>query len=353
MKKVQKALFLTAAFVLCGSIALGASGRSEMPEVVSFGTAGRMGLMDLHGKVVVPPRYLEVSPWSGGLVAARNVKGQTVYLDGSGAEQLTLNPGWLGRSFQKEGAWVQIDGKWGLIDQNKAFVISPTYDSVSDLGFQEGWAVVSSGNRWSFVGPSGEVLGGRTWAGLESFFGGLSKVSIDGTLTGLMDPTGEWVEEPTDKIFKIHSEGWYSVFEKSEPKVSDLRHKDGRRVKGPGVGSFLRAWEGGYLWVDSQDWRSFDEGGPKSAQLWIDGLQISLPGLVGGWEVGSLLNLVVQFPDQGKKNLLVNRKGEILRESQKESYTQAFGNLIRINLPSSAMAVYYQHPSGRIITPPL
>ena len=62
----------------------------------------------------------------------------------------------MASSFSNGLAPVKTNGKWGFIDRNNEFIISPTYDYVDSFRF--GFALVKEGLEYFFINSKGQKM---------------------------------------------------------------------------------------------------------------------------------------------------------------------------------------------------
>ena len=129
---------------------------------VHFSAQGQIALVDESFRVLTPPSFSEIHPFSEDGVAAVSVGGER----GKGA-------------------------KCGLIDRDGRFVLAPEHDFVGDLA--EGHCRVRDEERWSLYTRSGEKLAGDFLLAGD-FAGGLA-FARDGKRGGFLRADGTWAFE--------------------------------------------------------------------------------------------------------------------------------------------------------------
>lgn len=91
----------------------------------------------------------------------------------------------------KEGlALVKVDGKWGFIDTNGEYIISPQFDVAGD--FHEGLAAVGLNRKIGYVNKKGELQIKPQFEEADDFHEGLAGVCLNGKW-GFIDSEGELV----------------------------------------------------------------------------------------------------------------------------------------------------------------
>jgi hypothetical protein len=162
------------------------------------------GFMDAQGRWVVPPAYVDASPFAEGLAAVQK-DGRWGYIDAHG--QWMIEPRFeLAMTFSEGLAAVETDGHWIFIAPTGQTVIAGPFDDA--FPFHDGIAAVQLGEQWGFVDHSGrqvvapqfEELGGAYVRELGSryvpcFSEGLCAASKD-SKWGYIDRKGAWAIEP-------------------------------------------------------------------------------------------------------------------------------------------------------------
>jgi hypothetical protein len=104
--------------------------------------ATRWGLLDDGGRLVVPPRFTRVAPFSEGLAAARDEVGRWGWITPDG--RWAIPPAWLDEAgaFHEGRAAFALNGRWGYLDRAGRWVVLPRYVRAAD--FSGGLARVAS-----------------------------------------------------------------------------------------------------------------------------------------------------------------------------------------------------------------
>ena len=125
---------------------------------------------------IVPPKYDEVENFSEGLAA------------------------------------VELDGKWGFIDQTGKEVVPLRYDDVEY--FFEGLAAVRVGDwetgKWGFIDKTGKEVVPPKYGRVRDFHEGMAEVKLDGKY-GIIDQTGNEVVPPKYDYVEYFHEGFAAV----------------------------------------------------------------------------------------------------------------------------------------------
>lgn len=96
-------------------------------------------------------------------------------------------------SFKEGLACVNVDGKYGYIDEEHKVVIEPVFDSA--FAFNDGLARVRLGEKWGFINKTGEIEIEPLFDSASLFNGGLSLVSLNEKY-GFINKAGEVVIAP-------------------------------------------------------------------------------------------------------------------------------------------------------------
>jgi hypothetical protein len=178
------------------------------------GKEGKWGYSDRHGEVVVPPRFMQALAFSDGLARVATEKGLG-YIDARGKVVFTqpddLRVDWT-RPFTEGLAAFSVKGKWGYFDRHGKVVVEPSYDDVRK--FSEGLAAVNLGARsagfprpwvmrggkWGFIDKTGRLVIPLQFGDVDvmGFSDGLALVSI-GDKSAYIDKTGKVVLTPEYK----------------------------------------------------------------------------------------------------------------------------------------------------------
>jgi len=155
---------------------------------------GLCGAVRRDGSVAVPPRYDWVGMFADGRAAVRR-GGLYGFVDEHGNEIVSPRYRIVG-DYKFGFAQIDMDGKSGLIDREGRLVIEPRY----------GFAEAIAPDRFR-VSETRQVVGTR---GAEEFSyakvefqeeGGLIPAPPDGSKSGIIDRTGQWIEPPGIRIF--------------------------------------------------------------------------------------------------------------------------------------------------------
>ena len=139
--------------------------------VVSEGE--RCGYINASGTISIPARFTNCEDFSGGL------------------------------------APVEIDGKWGFIDQKGAVVISPQFDECR-WSFSEGLAAVRLGKNWGYIDTKGDFVIPPKFDYAQGFAEGRAIVLV-GQKHGVIDKTGILRTEPFDDSGWTFNDGLLEV----------------------------------------------------------------------------------------------------------------------------------------------
>lgn len=105
--------------------------------------------------------------------------------------QVAIPPQFIyAESFIEERAIVEIDSKFGYIDETGQVVIPPQFDSASP--FSEGIAAVKIGSKFGYIDKTGRVLVPPQLDWADRFSQGVAAVKI-GSKFGYVDKTGKVV----------------------------------------------------------------------------------------------------------------------------------------------------------------
>ncbi|MCC5911646.1 MAG: WG repeat-containing protein [Clostridiaceae bacterium] len=92
---------------------------------------------------------------------------------------------------QKELRPKELEGKWGFVDENNNFIISPKYDDVK--AFSEGLAAVEMNELWGFIDREGIMIIEPQYIIVESFENGVAGAADADFNFGFIDTEGNVV----------------------------------------------------------------------------------------------------------------------------------------------------------------
>jgi WG containing repeat len=118
---------------------------------------GKYGYIDRSGKMVIPPQFTEAGPFADGLAEAEKDK-QRGYIDRSGNFVISGAEFKVTRQFSEGlAAAMGENEKYGFIDKTGKFVIPPQFQRVGD--FFEGLAAVQpASGELAYINPQGEIV---------------------------------------------------------------------------------------------------------------------------------------------------------------------------------------------------
>ena len=195
-----------------------ASPASPAPPLFPIEVAGKHGMIDRNGTVVIPPEYAEPIVYRDGL--ARVARGSKVaYLDATGA--FAIQPQDAAREPFAEGLTPAVGrdaaGKvaWGYIDTSGRFAIAPAFAEARP--FSEGLAQVGMTDQWGelrhgYADRTGKLVVPAKFAGKTfPFSASLARVEVDKRLRVVNRQGADVTPEGIDFI-GIASEGLYRVW---------------------------------------------------------------------------------------------------------------------------------------------
>lgn len=233
-------------FSLKSAFGFGLKGYSD--GLVPVGKDRKWGYLDESGKLKIPLKYDDVSPFDNGHAIVRS--GETfMVIDTEGNEVTPPSPVFKIKDMQegmapffttdkKEGfvnaegeiaiaatfdrvgyfsdglAWARTsDDKIGYINKAGEWVINPQFDAVKDFPKGEQLARVRQGENWTYVNRSGEIVS-LPISDINDFSEGLA-YGKKGELVGFYDTNGAWVIEPQFQAVRNFKNG-HAVAKKGE-----------------------------------------------------------------------------------------------------------------------------------------
>jgi hypothetical protein len=289
----------------------------------------RFGYINRSGKVVIRPRFEEVTAFSENLAAVKR-KGKWGFIDTHGRTVVTLQFEAV-EPFRHGLAIVKGTGKWGFVDNKGRITIPPRFDWAMSL--REGMALVARGGRYGFVGSDGQISIALRFAEAGEFWEGLARVQVGG-LWGFIDQTGKMVIEPRFSYAGNFHEGLAQV------KINDKHgyiDRTGQMVIPPIFDGHRLEWfsEGLAMIAVGNKYGYIDKGG-----------KIVIPPrywLAWHFQEGAAS---VQLDDA--KWVLINRVGETMGEGRFDNIADFQGGLARVR---NFRDYGFIDPKGKIVVP--
>jgi hypothetical protein len=171
----------------------------------------KTGMIDKTGKeIVLPGHYDRIFNVSGGF-AKVSEKGKIGFIDTTGREVVTPQYDYAS-DFSEGAAVVRKDGKWRLIDATgKEFAfVANNYDEVAS--FSNGLAQVYKDGKCGLIDMEGREVLSPIYYSISEFKNGLSVVTYNGFVSGLINTKAEFVAPLSfDKIAICDSETAFAL----------------------------------------------------------------------------------------------------------------------------------------------
>ena len=153
----------------------------------------KAGLLDKKGNVVVEPKINRLLDFSEGRGLVRDSSYRFYYI----TEKAKLYDGYYQKAgkFQHGVAVVQMDGKWGIINQKGIEITPPKYDKITE--FKNGYAKVRIRGFNGLTNNQGEAIVQPDYEYISYAGEGLFRVE-QGDKVGYFDANGKWVWNLTD-----------------------------------------------------------------------------------------------------------------------------------------------------------
>jgi hypothetical protein len=154
------------------------------------------GVMDVQGKVVIPPRFSTLTSFSEGLALARLPGDEKLgYVDKDGQWVIKPQFDW-GYPFHNGSALVRIDGRYELRDRKDTTVLQvPAGLSIQAYHSGPRRLVVRKDKQHGFMDRQGRVIGDLAYDEVGGFHDGLAKVRI-GQQWGYLNLDGDMAIKP-------------------------------------------------------------------------------------------------------------------------------------------------------------
>lgn len=148
----------------------------------------RAGLIDRSGKLLIEPSVDRMLAFQEGRGLVRDEKYRFYYI----TEQAHLYDGYYQKAteFKHGVAVVQVDGKWGIINQKGIELIPPKYDQIDN--FEDGYARVRIQGFNGLASLNGDLIVQPDYEYISYAGDGLFRVE-QGDMIGYFDMEGHWV----------------------------------------------------------------------------------------------------------------------------------------------------------------
>ncbi|MCB9273330.1 MAG: WG repeat-containing protein [Lewinellaceae bacterium] len=148
----------------------------------------KAGLIDHSGKMLIEPSVDRLLIFQEGRGLVRDEKYRFYYI----TEQAHLYDGYYQKAteFKHGVAVVQVDGKWGIINQKGIEIIPPKYDKIES--FEDGYAKVRIQGFNGLASLNGDLIVQPDYEYISYAGNGLFRVE-QGDMIGYFDMEGEWV----------------------------------------------------------------------------------------------------------------------------------------------------------------
>lgn len=153
----------------------------------------RAGLIKKEGKLIVEPQINRLLDFSEGRGLVRDSSYRFYYI----TEKAKLHDGYYEKAskFEHGVAVVQMDGKWGIINQKGIEITPPKYDKIST--FEKGYAKVRIKGFSGLTNTRGETIVQPDYEYIHYAGEGLFRVE-QGDKVGYFDSDGNWVWNLTE-----------------------------------------------------------------------------------------------------------------------------------------------------------
>jgi hypothetical protein len=129
---------------------------SGKEDLIGVENKNGVGFMDKTGKIVIPCRYLTVSPFEEGLAIVCDNKGKRGMIDKTGKIVIPFIYNEI-YAFKEGLASVEVEGKHGFIDKTGKVIIPLEYEDTYPC-FSEGLVAVSIKEQWGFIDKTGKMV---------------------------------------------------------------------------------------------------------------------------------------------------------------------------------------------------
>lgn len=231
---------------------------------------GKYGYINEDGKYIVNPQFVDATVFSEGLAAVTPKDGHIEFIDKTGKLKFTLAEAKFCSNFKEGLASVEVNGKWGYIDQTGKMIINPQFSSA--YCFSEGLAAVQSfGNqdpdsppsntdqKWGFIDKKGNIVINYQFEDSDDprFIDGVASVK-QGDKYGFIDKKGKFVINPqfdyashvSDGFAVIKQGSTYGYIDKSGKIVINPQFEDARDFQNGNAA--VKSSEGKWGYIDKE-----------------------------------------------------------------------------------------------------
>lgn len=164
-------------------------GVSEFHEgVCTIGADAGVGYIDHSGKWIIPPRFLIAMPFSEGRAFVSD-DGETFRMIDTKGSSIGRDSFELARVLRAGLAPAMKNGRWGFIDGQGNTAIPFDFDDTQAQHFKSGLAAVKVAGNWGFIDRSGSFAIKPYFEDVRPFAEGLAPVKLNGKW-GMIDLGG-------------------------------------------------------------------------------------------------------------------------------------------------------------------
>jgi len=186
-------------------------------ELFSFFSGGKVGYIDVQGRVIIPPTWTSAGKFSDGLARIRSEQGKWGFIDTQG--KIVIPPTFEQvLDFHDGKAGAKENNLWGLVDKTGKWVVSPTYQRIYSYS-ENSWNFRSDKKKMGLIDPSGKVIIMAKYDHISPFKQGWAIAKQNGNWF-FVDRKGSVVFDPVGDIAWEFSEG-----------VTPIRRVVGKRGK--------------------------------------------------------------------------------------------------------------------------
>lgn len=278
----HKKILLASAFLVN---ALLIQAQTLVVQVKTFET-GKWGYSNVDGELVIPAEYEKCYPFSSnGLAVIYDEKERQYHFIDLKNQRLTTDPasfkikdglGFNVSGFNDHLFLVQVNGKWGYMDDEGKLIIKALYDNGSD--FNGGYATVAKGKQFFVVDTKGNETALESGVmDVKEFTEGLAPVRMNSKKFGFIDTKGKvvipaefetvgyfnngvaWVKTMDGKLGYVDKTGKWIINPEFEAGKDFDAASGLARVKKNGQWSYVNK-SGEILKIDSESFGDFSEG---------------------------------------------------------------------------------------------
>jgi len=176
-------------YLIFVSFTISISNSQDQIKIAAIKQDGKWGVIDEHGKIIVPCKYEDIGVNCNELILAK-WNGKYGYINGSG-KVIIANAFDEAGIFTEEFAYVKRNGKFGYIDKKGKKVIDFLYEEAKN--YSDKLAPVKHNGKWGFVNSKNKIVVPFIYSEVLPYYNNYAIVKDKDRKVGVIDKTGNIV----------------------------------------------------------------------------------------------------------------------------------------------------------------